>query len=114
MIWQPLERDVDPRDMIVSRAVRTGIARYPDGHRETIWQEGTYGGRMLRLRLHHAPRQTLAYQGRAALLYAVSGEVLEGLEGYRCEASAILDLKTRAFLNVACRLIPLGPVEPGN
>lgn len=112
MIWRPLERDIDPRDMIVSRVVRLAITRFPEAHRETVWQEAGYGGVRLHLRLDHAPSQTVTYQGRAAMLYVIAGEVVEGREGARCEGQAVLDLKTRAFLSVTCRLIPVGRVSP--
>ncbi|MFG1431285.1 hypothetical protein V5F44_15580 [Xanthobacter sp. V2C-8] len=112
MTWQPPARDMDPREMILSAAVRVAIARHPDGCRADAWQELASGGMRLTLRLAHAPQQRIAYNGRAALMYAVSGEVLEGRQGHSCEGSAVLDLKTRAFLNVDCRLVPTGRVAP--
>lgn len=112
MIWQPLERDMDPRDMILSEAVRDAVTRFPDGRREAGWQDFAHGGVQLSVCLRHVPQQTLSHNGRAALRYAVGGEVVEGRAGYRCEGHAILDLKTRAFLHVECRLIPVGQVDP--
>jgi len=114
MIWRPLERDMDPRDMILSEAVRDAVTRYPDGRREASWQELAHGGVRLSVCLRHAPQQTFAYNGRAALLYAVAGEVVEGREGFRCEGRAVLDLKTRAFLHVECSLIPVGQPDPAS
>ncbi|MFG1295545.1 hypothetical protein [Xanthobacter variabilis] len=113
MSWQPPVRDMNPREMILSAAVRDAISRHPDGHRATSWQDLTLAGVRLRLSLTHAPHQSVTYAGRAALMYAVAGEAVEGEGGYRCEGSAILDLKTRAFLNVECALIPVGRAGPG-
>ncbi|WP_454915556.1 hypothetical protein [Xanthobacter sediminis] len=100
--------------MILSQAVRDAVTCYPDGRREAAWQEFGHGGVQLSVCLRHAPQQTLAYNGRAALTYVVAGEVVEGRDGFRCEGRAILDLKTRAFLHVECALIPVGQGEPAS
>lgn len=113
MTWQPPKRDMDPREMLLSASVRDAIGRHPDGHRASSWQDLTLDGVRLHLCLSHAPQQSVAYAGRAALMYAIAGEVVEGRSGYRCEGHAILDLKTRAFLSVDCHLVPVGRVEAG-
>ncbi|MEP9377953.1 hypothetical protein ABLE91_14640 [Aquabacter sp. CN5-332] len=113
MIWQPLTQDVNPFDVMVSMAVRDCITQNPNGLRENApWRSFTYDGAELRLCLRTAPQQSITHNGRAALVYVVAGEGVSGQMGYRCEGRAILDLKTRAFLDVDCQLIQMGHVQP--
>lgn len=111
MIWRPLDEDVSPFDVMVSTAVRDCIIQNPNGLRENAqWRDFTYEGVKLSLRMRAAPQQSLTHNKRAAIEYVVAGEGVSGEIGYRCEGRAILDLKTRAFLDVDCELIPTGRV----
>ncbi|WP_029002899.1 hypothetical protein [Azorhizobium doebereinerae] len=112
MIWQPLKDDVGGVEARLSETVRALVAAYPAGGPEQpAWQAlALADGRPLQLRLAVMPRSRLSHGRRAALDYAVSGQAVFGGEGFRCEGVAVLDLKTRALLDVTCRLVSLGPV----
>ncbi|WP_127089607.1 hypothetical protein [Aquabacter cavernae] len=112
MTWQPPERDIDPFEKLLSLAVRDTILAHPAGNggAAQTWRELRSDGMALNLLLRVAPREAVSHQGRAALTYDVGGEALSGRTGYRCEGRAVIDLKTRAFLDVTCRLVPVGAV----
>ncbi|MEW6122661.1 MAG: hypothetical protein AB1698_08595 [Pseudomonadota bacterium] len=112
MTWGPPERDMEPLEKALSLAVRDTILAYPAGNggAPDHWRDMRSEGAPLSVLLRIFPRETASHRGRAALAYDVAGEAVVGRMGYRCEGRAVIDLKTRAFLDVACRLVAVGPV----
>lgn len=115
MIWQPLKDDVGALDVQLSASVRALVAAHPAGGPEApVWQTVPLGdGHSLQLRLAASPQIRTKYGLRAVITYAVTGQAVIGAEGFACRGEAVLDLKTRAFLDVQCTLVPLGAVEVG-
>lgn len=112
MTWVPPERDIDPLEKALSLAVRDTILAFPAGNGSApeSWRDLSREGAAVSVLLRVAPREAASHQGRAALAYDVGGEAVAGRVGYRCEGRAVIDLKTRAFLDVTCRLVPVGQV----
>lgn len=115
MIWQPLKDDVGPLEAQLSAWVRALVAAHPGGGPEApTWHTAPLGdGQIAQFRLAVAPQVRTTFGVRAVVTYAVTGQVVIAAEGFACEGEAVLDLKTRAFLDVRCRLSPLGPVNGG-
>lgn len=113
MIWQPPDRDIHPFEKILSLAVRDLVLAFPGGNMNgpVAWRDVRCGETALNLALRVSPLETRSHKGRAALAYGVSGDAVWGRAGYRCEGEALIDLRTRAFLAVECRMIPVGAVE---
>lgn len=115
MIWQPLKEDVGALDVQLSASVRALVAAHPAGGPEApTWQSVHLGdGRRVQLRLAASPQIRTKFGLRAVITYAVTGQAVIGAEGFVCRGEAVLDLKTRAFLDVQCTLSPIGAVEAG-
>ncbi|MDQ0509463.1 hypothetical protein [Ancylobacter amanitiformis] len=113
MIWQPLKDDPDVVEVQLSAAVCLLVAAYPAGGPERpAWQSFALpDGRTLQLRLAARPQIRTTFGPRAVITYEVSGQAVIGSEGFMCRGEAILDLKTRALLDVQCRLSPIGALE---
>ncbi|MEW6256046.1 MAG: hypothetical protein AB1592_08825 [Pseudomonadota bacterium] len=110
MTWTPPDRDIHPYETILSLAIRDTILAAPSGNGEGTWREVEAQGEALNLHLRVAPRERRTFNGRAVLAYAVAGDAVAAGTGYRCEGEALIDLKTRAFLAVECRLLPVGDI----
>ncbi len=113
MIWHPLKDDVGALDGLLTAAARAVVGAHPSGGPDApLWQTlALEDGRLLQLRLSAVPRQRITHGLRAALAYAVAGQAVIGTAGFACSGSVVVDLKTRAFLDVRCALTALGPVE---
>ncbi len=115
MIWQPLKEDPSLLEVQLSAWVRALIAAHPAGGPEVpAWHSiPMEDGRSAQLRLAVAPQIRTKFGVRAVITYAVTGQVVIGAEGFACQGEGVLDLKTRAVLDVRCTLSPLGPLDLG-
>ncbi|MGY0576278.1 hypothetical protein ACTGJ9_039115 [Bradyrhizobium sp. RDM12] len=70
-------------------------------------------GRELRLKVSTHCLKQEKRGARAVLVYAVQGHaVVDNRMGYRVTGQAVLDVATRAFLDLECQLERGGPVAP--
>ncbi|MGY8683194.1 hypothetical protein Q2941_36275 [Bradyrhizobium sp. UFLA05-153] len=80
-----------------------------DGIRSLLLRDG----RELRLRLSTQHLEQRQRGPRTVVVYAIRGNaVVDNRTGYRVSGQAVLDLATRAFLDVECRLEQVSSVMP--
>lgn len=108
MIWQPLREDVAPLDVALSRQIRALILADPEGRAAPVWTPLPLPGAEAQLRLAARPEESEIRAGRMVLLYRLSGQATVGRDGFACNGRAVVDLKTRAFVEVSWQLQPLG------
>ncbi|MGU3492575.1 hypothetical protein ACLBXM_00910 [Xanthobacteraceae bacterium A53D] len=108
MTWHPPRTDVSPLEAELSRLARALILADPDGTAAPDWHDLALEGEPARAHLAARPRERGSHLGRAVLIYDLSGQVLIGRAGHACTGTAVMDLKTRAFLDVSCGLRPMG------
>ena len=121
MSWRPAAREPDLVEDAIARAIRAYIMPHVSledsvGEGRAI---GLADGRQLRLSLRAEAVRREAYAARDAIIYQVdghavvertSGGVATERLGYQLSGSAVLDVKTQAFLLVEHRLTPVGTV----
>lgn len=117
-VWQPATHEIDPLLEAVANAARATILPTAsinvspptaDGIRSSRLRDG----RELRLQLSAQCREQRRRGPRAVVVYAVQGSaIVDDRAGYRVTGQAVLDLGTRAFLDIQCRLEPVDPVVP--
>ncbi|WP_027522015.1 hypothetical protein [Bradyrhizobium sp. Ec3.3] len=115
-VWRPATREIDPLEEAVANAARATILPTPtinvprqssDGIRTQLLRDG----RELRLLLSTQYLKLQQRGPRAVVIYAVRGNaVVDKHIGYRVTGQAVLDVATRAFLDVECRLESAGSV----
>lgn len=117
-VWQPATHEIDPLLEAVADAARATIMPTAsinvspptaDGIRSNRLRDG----RELRLQLSTQCLEQRQRGPRTVVVYAVQGSaVVDDRAGYRVTGQAVLDVATRAFLDVQCRLESVGPVVP--
>ncbi|MES5486691.1 hypothetical protein QMZ05_28395 [Bradyrhizobium sp. INPA03-11B] len=117
-VWRPATHEIDPLVEAIANTARatilpTASINIPPQSADGIHSQRLRDGRELRLCLSTKYLE----QGQRAfctvLVYALHGNALvDSFMGYRVTGQAVLDVATRAFLDVECRLDPVGPVEP--
>src|SRR5262245_25127184 len=117
MTWRPASKEIDPLQEAVLNAARATIlptaavnspAPASDGVRALTLEDG----RQVRIALTAREMSKETRNGRAQVTYAFSGNAVADRAGYRVTGEAVIDLTTRAFLNVSCRLEPVGSITP--
>ncbi|WP_426441386.1 hypothetical protein [Bradyrhizobium genosp. P] len=85
----------------------------PPPSTDGIWSQRLRDGREVRLKLSAHCLEQEQRGPRAVLVYALQGNaVVDNGMGYRVTGQAVLDVATRAFLDVKCQLEWVGPVTP--
>lgn len=117
-LWQPATHEIDPLLEAVANAARATILPTApinvlppaaDGIRPNRLRDG----RELRLQLSTQCLEQRQRGPRTVVVYAVQGHaVVDDCAGYRLTGQAVLDVATRAFLDVQCRLESVGPIMP--
>lgn len=107
MTWRPLSRVPDLLEIALLDAVRatvTGLDTLSGIHRD---QNGALAvdlsdGRRLHASFRALAQTPAAFGAREALRYDFEGRAVVGAESLGLAAHAVVDIKTRAFLDVGC------------
>jgi hypothetical protein len=115
-IWRPASQEIDPLQEAILHAARATIlplaaisSPAPSG--EGVRELQLADGRHLRMMLTAQQSSQETRNGRLVVVYGFSGNAVADHAGYRVTGQAILDVATRAFLDVSCRLAPVGAVS---
>ncbi|WP_136626327.1 hypothetical protein [Bradyrhizobium macuxiense] len=117
-VWRPASHEIDPLVEAIANTARatilpTASINIPPPSADGVHSQRLRDGRELRLSLS---TQYLEREQRAlctVLVYALHGNaIVDNSLGYRVTGQAVLDIATRAFLDVECRLDPAGRIEP--
>ncbi|MGY3133986.1 hypothetical protein ACVWZM_004668 [Bradyrhizobium sp. USDA 4501] len=114
-VWHPATREIDPLLEAVANTARATILptapiNIPPPSADGIRSQRLRDGRELRLKLSTHPVEQEQRDPCAVLVYALKGNVVVDNTGYRVTGQAVLDVATRAFLDVSCQLKRVGPV----
>jgi hypothetical protein len=110
LTWQPLRSVPSALELALCDTVRAvvsqldlfaGISRTEDGDLDVALADGS----RLRVNLRIAGRTATTFGPRQAVRYDLEGQAVFGGEGMGLAAHATLDIKTRAFLDVACTIL---------
>jgi hypothetical protein len=107
MTWRPLNRVPDPLEIALLDAVRASVTAL-DTHAGIRREDNDAlavdlaDGRRLRASFRTIAQTPAAFGAREALRYDLEGRAVVGAESFGLAAHAVIDLKTRAFLDVAC------------
>lgn len=115
--WRPPTHEIDPLLEAVANAARATIAptasiNAPAPSSDGIREQRLGDGRLLRMQLSTQETQQERRGVTLAIVYALRGDAVVDGMGYRITGQAALDVVTRAFLDVDCRLEPVGAVTP--
>jgi hypothetical protein len=113
--WRPPTHEIDPLLEAVVNATRATIAPSasidaPPPSSDDIRAQRLRDGRELRMRLSAQELQQVQRGVAPAVVYAVRGNAVVDGMGYRITGQAVLDIATRAFFDVDCRLESVGAV----
>ncbi len=117
-VWCPATHEIDPLLEAVANTARATILpsssiNIPPPSADGIWSQRLRDGREARLKLSTHCLQQEQRGPWAVLVYALQGNaVVDNAIGYRVTGQAVLDVATRAFLDVECQLEWVGPVGP--
>lgn len=109
MTWRPLTGIPDPIQLAFLDAARAtvmpldthaGISR---GENDTLAVD-LADGRRIHVAFKTIAQSPATFGARNALRYDMEGRAVVGTEGLGLAASAIVDIKTRAFLDVSCQI----------
>lgn len=114
-VWQPATQEIDPVLEALQHAARATIAPSasigtPAPSASGVREVQIFDGRVLRMQLSAQPTQQVQRGVNTAVVYAVSGNAVVDRAGFRVVGQAVLDIATQAFLDVDCRLEPVGTV----
>jgi hypothetical protein len=113
--WRPASHEIDPLLEAVVNAARATIlpvsainspAPLSNGVRDLVLADG----RTLRLALKAHQVTQESRNDRPLVVYEIGGSAVVDRSGYRVIGKATVDLATRAFFDVDCRLEPVGIV----
>ncbi|MCC8955309.1 hypothetical protein H8B02_18245 [Bradyrhizobium sp. Pear77] len=116
--WRPATHEIDPLLEAVADAARatilpTASIDMPPPSADGIRSQRLRDGRELRLKLSTHCLGQEQRGPRAVLVYALKGSVVvDNGTGYGVTGRAVLDVATRAFLDVSCQLKHVGAVTP--
>jgi hypothetical protein len=110
MTWRPLAAIPEPIDLALRNAVRarvsaldtsSGVSR-GDGDRLIVDMRD---GRSMHVMLAAGQPRPVSFGPREAVRYDLEGRAILDTEGFGVAGYAIIDLKTRAFFDVGCRIL---------
>ena len=113
--WTPAQKDLHPlqnlvhelaRHLLMPAVVPSPAPRSAEGWHSLVLANGQRASVALEL----VPRAETKFGPRAALAYDVKGRATLETHGYIVSGDLVVDRATRAFLQVECRLEPLGKV----
>lgn len=114
--WRPASHEPDPLLEAVNNAARATILpvaaiNVPPPSSDGIRDLQLPDGRQLRIALtaHQMAQET--HGVRAVVIYDIGGNALIDRIGYRVTGRAVVDIATRAFLDINCRLETVGSVD---
>jgi len=110
MSWRPLDRVPDHVELAFLDAVRATILPVELHSRIAAAENGTLtvtlaDGRMAHVSFQVATRASTNFGAREALRYDLNGQAVIGHTSFGLAARAVVDLKTRAFVEVACEIL---------
>ncbi|MFG3594397.1 hypothetical protein [Bradyrhizobium sp. RDI18] len=117
-VWRPATHEIDPLLEAVANTARatilpTATINIPPPSADGICSQRLRDGRELRLKLSAHYLEQERRGPCTVLVYALQGNaVVDNRMGYRVTGQAVLDVATRAFLEVECQLEQVGPVMP--
>ncbi|MGY3396413.1 hypothetical protein ACVWW6_009004 [Bradyrhizobium sp. USDA 3311] len=117
-VWRPATHEIDPLLEAVANTARASILpaasiNIPPPSADGVRSQRLRDGRELRLKLSSQYLEQGQRGSCTVLVYTLQGNaVVDDCMGYSVTAQAVLDVATRAFLNVECRLVPVGPAVP--
>lgn len=117
-VWRPATHEIDPLLEAVAHTARatilpTASINIPAASVDGIRSQRLRDGRELRLKLSTHCLEQEQRGPATVVIYALLGNaVVDNRTGYRVTGQAVLDVATRAFLDVECRLEMTGPVMP--
>ena len=116
-LWRPADREIDAVLEAVTHAIRATIApaapvQSPPASADGIREVQLDDGRIVRTKLFAQEMKQERRGPRAVLIYAVGGSVVVDRDGYAVSGQVVLDIVTRAFFDVDCRLEAVGAVTP--
>ncbi len=109
MSWQPLARVPDPIQLALLDAVRAsvmaldmhvGVSRGEDG----MLAVDLADGRRIHVGFRTLAQTAETFGARAAMRFDMEGRAVLGKEGFGLAAHAVVDAKTKAFLDVSCEI----------
>lgn len=114
--WRPASQEIDPLQEAILNAARATVlpvaaiktpAPALDGVREIALPDGTV------LRMSMAARSVgqETRNGRPLAFFEIAGNAVAGRSGYRVTGEAVVDLATKAFIDIRCRLESVGAVR---
>jgi hypothetical protein len=113
--WTPAQKELHPlqiaihdlaRHLLMPAVVPPPARRSAEGWHTLVLANGQRAAIFLEI----APRAETKFGPRAALAYEVNGRATLDAVGYLIAGEVLVDRATRAFLQVECRLEPLGKV----
>lgn len=113
--WEPAKREPDALQAAVAATVRNllmpEVVRSPGKPNPGGWMDVTLGdGREARIAVKTQLNSTRRFGPRAVVSHDLSGRATLDRDGYTISGSIVIDLKTRSFLLVDCRLASMGRV----
>ena len=116
MTWRPAAKEIDPLQEAVLNAARATILpaaaiNVPPPGSDGVRTVTLGDGRQLRVALTAKELSQQKRNDRPVVIYGFSGNAVADRSGYRVTGEAVIDVATHAFLNVSCRLEPVGAVN---
>jgi hypothetical protein len=114
-VWQPAKTSLDALPTAIHQLVRhlliPGSAEPPAVPDAEGWYVFTLaGGARAAVNLKPVVRSNRQWGPRAVLAYDILGQAMLDREGFTLTGLAVIDNATKAFLEVDCRLNPMGQV----
>lgn len=114
-VWQPAGDEIDPLQEAVLNAARATILPLAAINTPPLSSDGVRelklaDGRSLRLMLIAQQLSQETRDKRTVVVYGFTGNAVADRAGYRVSGQAVIDIVTRAFLDISCRLEPVGNV----
>jgi hypothetical protein len=109
MNWQPLARVPDAIELALRDAVRASVMRL-DTHagisrvEDNMLAIDLADGRRIHAGFRTIAQAPVTFGAREALRYDMDGRAVIGRDGLGLVAHAVVDIKTRAFLDVSCEI----------
>ncbi len=116
--WRPATHEIDPVLEAIANAARATILpavsiNIPSPSTDGIRSQRLRDGRELRLKLSTRCPDQKQRGPRTVIVYALLGNaVVDNRIGYQVRGQAVLDVATRAFLDIDCQLEQVAPVMP--
>lgn len=110
MTWRPLTKVPDPIQLAFLDAVRATVAPVGVYHgisraNEDMLAVDLKDGRRVFVAFTKSPPTAATFGPRQALRYDLNGRAVVGSEGFGLAARAVIDVKTQAFVDVACEVL---------